>query len=383
MARLALTSFAFAVVLSGCVTLPAPPPPVSYATFNNPSGVAVEAGICACDDDIVYVADYQSVRMIQGTTVTTLAGPTDASSGGQCPAGYLNATGTAARFAYISAIVRDPTTGNLYVTEHTNNTVRQITPAGVVTTVAGQGPVTGPVQTPSVDGIGSAATFNHPTGITIDPTGTYLYVADSYDYSIRRITIATQLVETVIGGQYLFQLVPSAVRLSNPTGIWYQPGLPDQLYVIDQGYGRIRTFNPAIYVPGTPLSPAAMAIMPSMITFSLNHPAGIAIDPANRIYLTTGNGGTMTNGLYGGPIGGSYPIVAGGTVAGDTGPVSIGTNARFNTPAGVALSPHSVLYIADQRNNRIKRMGLSPSYPVDVRAGHEPGNPLGCRDGAA
>jgi hypothetical protein len=385
MARQALVVGSLGLLVGGCITTPCPPPPPPsgpFATFSSPHGVAIEAGLGNSGADIIYVADYQSVRKIQGPNVTTLAGPSDPSpAGNQCPAGYVNGTGSAARFNYITSIVRNPATGDLYVTEHSNNAVRRITPAGVVTTMAGQGPGTPPQ--PSVDGIGTAASFHQPTGITVDPTGTYLYVADSYDYSIRRITVATQQVETVIGGQYIFPSVPSAVRLSNPTGLWFQPGAPDRLYVVDQGYGRIRYFDPAIYA-GSPLSPAVMSIMPSGITFSLNHPAGIAVDPGNIIYLTEGNGGPQPNHIRRGLVGGgSYPIVAGGTPSGDSGTVPIGLNARFNTPSGIGLSPHNVLYVADQRNHRIKQMGISASYPVDVRAGHEPGNPPGCRDGLA
>lgn len=355
---------------------------VTYATFRNPSGVAIQAGICNCADDIIYVADYQSVRMIQGATVTTLAGPTDASSGGQCPTGYVDATGTAARFNYISAIVIDPNTGNLYVTEHMNDTVRRITPAGVVTTVAGQGPImtTFPMS-PSVDGVGTAANFKHPSGITIDPTGTYLYVADSYDYSIRRITIATGQVETVIGGQYMFPTVPSSVRLSNPVGIWFQAGSPNLIYIIDQGYSRVRFFDPSIYA-GVPLNPSVLSIMPSPASFSFNHPVGLLVDPGNNIYLTEGNGSATSNQIRSSAVAGSHPVVAGGVGAGDLS-APVGANARFDTPAGIAWSPHGVLYIADSRNQQIRRMGRFPPWPVDVRAGHAPGHPQGCMDGAA
>lgn len=369
MVRLLVACCALISLLGGCAT---------YATFRHPSGVAVQP---LGPSDIVYVADYQSVRRIIGPVVTTLAGPTHASSGGQCPTGYVDGTGTAARFNYITAIVRDPTTGNLYVTEHSNNAVRKITPAGVVSTVAGQGPAAGPVTTPSVDGPPAVATFNHPTGIAIDPAGTFLYVADSYDYSIRRIDLATQQVDTVVGGRYLFPSVPGSLHLSNPAAVWFQPGSPNLLYVADQGWGRIRTLDLSLYA-GTPLSPAVLAVMPPGSAFSLNYPVGLAIDAAGNIYVTEGNGGAMANQVRRGPVGGgTYPIAAGGTPAGDSGAVPIGLNARFNTPAGIALSPLGVLYIADSRNNRIKRMNLMPPHAVGVVAGHEPGNPQGCRDG--
>ncbi len=342
---------------------------MQLATFNNPLGLALS--------EIIYVADYQSVRVIQGNVVTTLAGPTDASSGGQCPTGFVDGTGTAARFNYITAIVRDPHTGNLFVTEHSNNAVRMITAAGVVTTLAGQGPMSGPGTTASIDGIGTAATFNHPSGITIDPSGTYLYVSDSYDYSIRRITIATANVETMIKGQYLPNAGPT---LSNPTGIWYAPGTPDQLYIVDQGWSRIRTIDPALFT-GTALPHSALAILPSTAPFLFNQQPGIIVDAGSTIYLTEGNGeSTTTNQVRMGALSGGHPVVAGGTGAGDA-VSSTGATARFNTPAGIALGSGGMLFIADSRNNRVARMGTASPFPVSVRAGSETGHPLGCRDG--
>ena len=104
--------------------------------------------------------------------VSTLAGQDG-------PSGHTDGTGTAARFYFPIGIARD-TAGNLYVTD--NNTVRKITPAGEVSTLAGQAGSQG-----SPDGSGTAARFFGPAGIACDTVGN-LYVADGD--TIRKITLS-------------------------------------------------------------------------------------------------------------------------------------------------------------------------------------------------
>jgi hypothetical protein len=107
-------------------------------------------------------------------TVTTLAGTAGAT-------GSADGTGAAARFAYPLYIASDAA-GNLYVTDHLSLTIRKVTPAGVVTTPAGKARAAG-----TADGTGAAARFNGPTGIACDAAGS-LYVADTHNYTIRKIT---------------------------------------------------------------------------------------------------------------------------------------------------------------------------------------------------
>ena len=92
-------------------------------------------------------------------------------------------TPATATFAAPQGITADGA-GNLYVTDQTNRNIRKITPDGVVTTLAGTAGVKG-----SADGVGAAAQFNSPQGIVIDNAGN-LYVADSGNNSIRKITPA-------------------------------------------------------------------------------------------------------------------------------------------------------------------------------------------------
>lgn len=127
----------------------------------------------------VYVADTynQTIRKITNAgVVTTLAG-----SAGN--AGSTNGTGSAARFNLPEGIAVD-TAGNVFVADTFNHTIRKVTSAGIVTTFAGSAGSFG-----STDGTGSAARFRFPYDIAVDTAGN-VFVADTDNHTIRKITSA-------------------------------------------------------------------------------------------------------------------------------------------------------------------------------------------------
>jgi sugar lactone lactonase YvrE len=149
------------------------------ARFLNPVGVAVDAS------GNVYVADPTecAIRMISPLgMVSTLAGGTRGSADG---------TGPAAAFNGPNALAVDAA-GNLYVADTGNDTVRMIAPGGVVTTLAGAAGKSG-----SADGPGPAARFDGPLGVAVDASGD-VWIADSGNGTIRRIS-PKGLVTTVAG----------------------------------------------------------------------------------------------------------------------------------------------------------------------------------------
>ena len=156
------------------------------ARFEGPTGVAVDSS------GVVYVADGNRIRKITTAgVVTTLAG-----SG---VSGFADGVGAAALFSYPSGVAVD-SAGTVYVADTSNHRIRKITTAGVVTTLAGSVTLDEygyPGPGGFADGTGPAARFEGPTGVAVDSAGT-VYVADRYNNSIRKITTAG-VVTTLAG----------------------------------------------------------------------------------------------------------------------------------------------------------------------------------------
>src|SRR5207237_381812 len=143
-----------------------------------------------------------------------------------------------ARFYYPEGVATD-SSGNVYVADAYNNTIRKITPAGVVTTLAGLAGSTG-----SADGTGSAARFSAPWGVATDSSGN-VYVADTYNHTIRKITPAG-VVTTLAGlartlGRH--DGPPISARFYYPEGVATDSS--GNVYVADQGNSTIRKITPA------------------------------------------------------------------------------------------------------------------------------------------
>src|SRR6185369_7735509 len=148
----------------------------SAARFRFPSGVAADRA------GNVYVADKSNntIRKIRlDGVVTTLAG-----SAGQI--GSTDGTGSAATFGGPWGVAVDGG-GTVEVADLNNHTIWKITPAGEVTTLAGSSGKSG-----SADGTGSAALFHVPTAVAADSTGN-LYVADSANFTVRKLTPAGEV----------------------------------------------------------------------------------------------------------------------------------------------------------------------------------------------
>jgi len=191
------------------------------ALFFNPQGIAT-------DGTNLYVTDYgnHTLRKVVIATgvVTTLAGSA------RHP-GSTDGTGAAARFWYPSGVATDGT--NLYVADSNAGTIRKVVIAtGVVTTLAGSSGFG------SRDGTGAAARFYDSHGLATD--GTNLYVADTDNHTIRNVVIATGVVTTLAGAANRSGTVDgtgTVARFQYPTGITIHG---TNLYVTDYGNHTIR-----------------------------------------------------------------------------------------------------------------------------------------------
>lgn len=352
------------------------------ARFNFPYGVATDSA------GNTYVADSRN-RTIRKITpaglVTSLAGNSKTS-------GSIDGTGAAASFSYPVGIATD-SVGNLYVTDgygagNTNNyTIRKITPAGIVTTLAGVPGVAG-----FADGTGAAASFNGPTGIATDSAGN-VYVADTNNSTIRKITPAGT-VTTVAGTAGQTGSADGsgvAARFSGPQGIATDSF--GNLYVADSGNNTIRKiaatnlFAPVAIV--TTLAGTAGqrgSADGSGAAASFNHPYGIATDSAGNIYVGDSGNYTVRKITPTGVV----TTLAG--TAGMPGPSDgIGAAAQFggcsssaplfchvgqaenSGPNGVATDSAGDVYVADTSDSTIRK--ISPAGVVTTLAGVPPLNP--------
>lgn len=235
------------------------------AGFHYPAAVAVDAS------GNVYVAD-EGNNLIRKVTsagvVTTLAG-----SGA---VGSANGTGTAASFYDVFGIAVDAT-GNVYVSDQGNNLIRKITPAGVVTTFAGSG------ATGSADGTGTAASFNIPAGLGIDGSGN-VYVADQFNNKIRKITPAG-VVSTIAGTGSIGDANGPALTASfnYPAGVTVDGS--GNIYIADHSNNIIRRIS-ATGQTANFAGTGVFGSLDGLFTVStFGSPTGVAVGPDGNVYV--------------------------------------------------------------------------------------------------
>src|ERR1035438_8571457 len=295
----------------------------------------------------------------QPLTISTLAG-----SPGQ---GSADGTGVAARFANPWGVAAD-TAGNLYVADTDNHTIRKVTAVGAVSTFAGLAGLSG-----SADGTGSGARFNQPQGVAVDTNG-IVYVADTGNYTIRKITPAG-IVTTLAGSAGISgstDATGGTARFYEPEGIAVNSA-GTLIYVADTWNHTIRQVTPVGVV--TTLAGSAGNFGSADGTGNsaqFYQPQGMAVDGSGNIYV--GDTGNQTIRKVTG-LGGVTSLAG---LAGNYGSADgTGGSASFWNPQGIALDGSANLYVADSFNNTIRQ--VTPAGVVTTLAGTA--GSLGSADG--
>ncbi|MBC5836088.1 T9SS type A sorting domain-containing protein [Flavobacterium sp. F372] len=279
--------------------------------------------------------------------VTTVAGTTY---------GYLDGPGLLAQFNDPRGICID-SQGNIFIADADNNRIRKIEPSGnnTVTTFAGSG-VEG-----YADGIGTNAVFKSPNGMCIDSQGN-IYITDALNFKIRKITPAG-MVTTVAGTTQGF-----ADGAANTAKFSYLEGIcidaQGNLFVADGGNNRIRKITPAGIVSTVAGSTSGYQDGTGT-TAKFDYPSGICIDANNNFFICE---------LFNQKIRKINSLGIVSTIAGSTPGYADGqgTAAKFSMATGICVDGSGNLFVADQANNRIRK--ITPSGLVSTYSGSVQGS---------
>jgi hypothetical protein len=305
------------------------------ANFNFPMGITT-------DGINLYVSDTinNTIRkiVISSGFVTTLAGMAGPDGGSN------DGVGAFAGFWYPTGITTDGT--NLYVADAGNMTIRKIViSSGEVTTLAGTVGVSG-----TEDGIGAAAKFVYPMGITTD--GANLYVTDNIENTVRKIVISTGQVTTLAG----------TAGLSGPEDgngpaahFWYPADITTDginLYVADAGNMTIRKI---VIATRQVTTVAGTAGMPGSndgpgLAASFSCPDGITTDGANLYVADSGNMTVRKIIISTGAV-----TTLAGTIGVPGSAEGIGSTASFSAPWGITTDGAN-LYVADTYSHTIRKV---------------------------
>jgi len=254
------------------------------AFFKNPAGIAVTA-----NGRSVVVADQDNnkVRMIDILTgaVTTLAG-----SGAE---GSSDGSGTSATFLYPRGVATTPDGAAVLVSDSGNHRLRRIQIDGaVVSTLAGQVSDEGiGIEGGYVDGIGSDARFSWPCAIVITPDGTSAFVADASNARVRRVDLSTASVTTLAGGGYgSSDGVGTAAFFKNPYGVSLTAN-GGSVVVADQNNNKVRMIDILTGAVTTLAGSGAEGSSDGSGTWAtFKYPRGVATTPDGAAVLVSDSG---------------------------------------------------------------------------------------------
>jgi trimeric autotransporter adhesin len=322
----------------------------------SPSGVALDSA------GNLYIADWENHRIrkvaAESGIITTVAG-----NGSQGFSGDGGAA-TAAGLNYPTGVAMD-SEGNLYIADYGNNRIRKVAAgSGIITTVAGN-------DSRGFSGDGGAATaagLDRPYDVAMDSEGN-LYIADTYNNRIRKVAAANGIITTVAGNGSNGMSsgdsgAATAATLSGPNSVVLDSA--GNLYIADYGNHRIRRVAAGSGIITTVAGNGSLGFSGdggAATAAGLSYPIGVALDSAGNLYIADFSNHRIRKVAAGSGI---ITTVAGNGSPGFSGDGGAATAAALYWPGDVALDSAGNLYIAEEGNNRIRRVATGSGIITTV-----------------
>lgn len=319
--------------------------PAAAAQLNAPAGIAMDA------QGDIYIADSLNnrIRRIKPNgAIDTVAG--------NGTAGYAGDGGPAvqAQLNGPLGIVVDQW-GTLYIADTNNNRVRMVSVDGTMFTLAGNGNA-------SFYGDGQAApqaSLHAPEGLAISPVDGSIYVADTMNHRVRRIT-SDFVIQTVAGNGFAGFAGdggdPTQASLNEPSGVALDAA--GDLYIADRGNGRVREVSPnsVISTIAGNGSPGSGGDGSAAVNAPLASPEGVAVDAAGNLYISDAGHNAVRMVTRDGTI----STLAGNGACCYSGDGGAASNASLNLPWGMVFDSSGNLYFTDLANNAVREISALP-----------------------
>jgi uncharacterized protein (TIGR03437 family) len=323
--------------------------------FSGDGGSAASAALNSVNDlaaDLngnLFIADGMRLRRVDPSgNIATVAGD-----------GYVHSVGdggpaTAAQLYQPSALTLD-STGNLFIADSGTERVRQVTPDGAITTLAG----TGVAARGAADGSPSGnVALNTPMGVAMDSSGDVL-LADTYNHRVLLVTPARAILAvagTGTSGASPEGTPPLSAQLRGPRAVCVDRSgnLYGTLYIVDTSNHRVLRLSPGgtLQTAAGNGSPGSAGDEGTARLAQLNTPSACATDSAGNLFIADTANHTIRKVNPAGVI----FTVAGAGIAGSSGDEGAATGALLASPRGVVADDMGDIFIADTGNHRIRQV---------------------------
>ena len=304
----------------------------------------------------LYIADTGNnrIRKVSGGTLTTVAGNGAYAYGGD------GSSAASAELANPEGLAVD-SSGNIYIADSYNCRVRKVS-NGVITTIAGSGGI----GYSGDGGAAAGAAMYLPLAVAVDQNG-IVYIADTGNFVIRKV--AGGVISTVAGNPSQTALGDGAATNASIDNVYgLAADANGNLYLAQYYEGRVRKVSGGYidttagnglggYAGDGVSAPAAL----------MDYPTRAAVNSAGNLYIADTDNNRIRK-----VSGGVVATVAGNGTAGFSGDGGLATSASLNRPWGVAVDAAGNLYIADNNNQRVRKVsgGLISTIAGNGRQGY-------------